>query len=382
MADLIPKGTESRSADEIAQSIEVVGGSVGSNAGLEWTSLAVDAPTPNGTLAFDLLGDLAQHANFPQSEFNVEKSQTLTFLQQDAVNPSSMANRQFGRIAYGGHPYGYITTPATVDGLTRDDVVKFYETFYKPNNALLVIVGDMRAADAQKMTADALGGWPTGDVPDFKSYPKATVGDTSVIYLVDRPESQQATVQIGNRAIDARNPDRYALELVNAVLGGSISSRLNTNLREAKGYTYGISSRFAHPNDVGTFRVIGDVNQDHVGDTVQEVIKELKGMQEQPLTDQELTDAKGMLEGGFALSLEQADGFANQLAVRYLTGIPINELNDYAANLQAVTATQAQAAAKKYIDSARPIIVVVGNAKVVQPQLEKVGKVVLVDSDG
>ncbi|MEZ4869608.1 MAG: pitrilysin family protein [Caldilineaceae bacterium] len=382
MADLIPKGTTTRSADEIAQSIEAVGGSVGSNASLEWTSLSVEAPTPNGTLAFDLLSDLAQHATFPQDEFAVEKSQTLTFLQQDAVDPTSLANHQFGRIAYGGHPYSYITTPDTVNNLTRADVMKFYETYYKPNNALLVIVGDMSAADAQTMTENALSSWPSGTVPDFKKYPEAKVGDTSVIYLIDRPESQQATVQVGNRAINARNPDRYALAIDNAVLGGGSSSRLYTNLREAKGYTYGVYSRFAQPNDVGTFRVIGDVNQDRVGDAVQEILKELQGLQDKPLTDQELADAKGMLVGSFALSLEQPDDFAGQLAARYLTGVPISELNDYAAKLQSVTAAQAQAAAQQYIDATQPIIVVVGNAKVVQPQLEKIEKVVLVDANG
>lgn len=382
MADLIPKGTQNRSGDEIAQSIEAVGGSISSSAGLEWTTLTLSAPTTEATLAFDLLNDLARHATFPQQDFAVVKEQTLTFLQQDAVNPTSMANRQFGRLAYGNHPYGYLTTSETVNKLTRADVVKFYQTYYKPNNALLVVVGDLTAAEAQKLAEQALGAWPSGKVPALMKYPKATVGDTSVIYLVDRPEAQQATIQIGNRAIDARNPDRYALELINTVLGGGSSSRLYTNIREAKGYTYGIYSRFARPNDVGTFRVIGDVNQDHVGDTIQEVLKELKAIQNKPLTAQELADAKGMLLGNFALALEKPADFASQLAARYLTKVPLTEFNQYAGKLQAVTAAQAQAAARQYIDTAHPIIVVVGNAQVVQPQLEKVGKVVLVDAEG
>lgn len=382
MADLLTKGTQSRSGDEIAQSIEAVGGSVSSIAGLEWTTLALSAPTTEATLAFDLLNDLARNATFPQADFDVVKAQTLTFLQQDAVDPTSMANRQFGRLAYGNHPYGYNMTSATVNKLTQADVVKFYQTYYKPNNALLVIVGDLTAADAQKLTEGALGAWPSGKVPTLMKYPKAKVGDTSVIYLVDRPEAQQATVQIGNRAIDARNPDRYALELINTVLGGGSSSRLYTNIREDKGYTYGIYSRFARPNDVGTFRVIGDVNQDHVGDTIQEVMQELKAIQSKPLTEQELADAKGMLLGNFALALEQPSDFAGQLATRYLTKIPLTEFNQYAAKMQAVTAAQAQAAAKKYIDTNQPIIVVVGNAEVVKPQLEKVGKVVVVDAEG
>lgn len=382
MADLIPKGTQSRSGDEIAQSIEAVGGSVSSSAGLEWTTLSLSAPTTEATLAFDLLNDLARNATFPQQDFEVQKEQTLTFLQQDAVNPSSMANRQFGRLAYGNHPYGYSMTSETVNKLTQADVVKFYQTYYKPNNALLVIVGDLTAAAAQKLTETALNAWPSGKVPTLMKYPKATVGDTSVIYLVDRPEAQQATVQIGNRAIDARNPDRYALELINNVLGGGSSSRLYANIREDKGYTYGIYSRFARPNDVGTFRVIGDVNQDHVGDTIQEVLKELKAIQSKPLSAQELADAKGMLLGSFALALEKPDNFAGQLATRYLTKIPLTEFNQYAAKIQAVTAAQAQAAAKKYIDATHPIMVVVGNAEAVKPQLEKLGKVVMVDAEG
>ena len=134
--------------------------------------------------------------------------------------------------------------------------------------------------------------------------------------------------------------------------------------------------------EVGTFRVIGDVNQDHVADTIQEVMKELKAIQSKPLTAQELADAKGMLLGTFALALEQPSNFAGQLATRYLTKIPLTEFDQYAAKMQAVTAAQVQAAAKKYIDTKQPIIVVVGNAEVVKPQLEQVGKVLLVDAEG
>jgi len=208
------------------------------------------------------------------------------------------------------------------------------------------------------------------------------LGDTSVIYVVDRPTSEQATVQVGNRAIDARNPDRYALSVVNTVLGGGSSSRLYTNLREDKGYTYGVYSRFGRPNDTSTFRVVGDVSQDHTADAVQEILTELARIRTEPISEQELTDAKNQLIGNFALAIEQPSDFADQLATRYLTGIPIEELNDYLKNVEQVTASEAQAAATKYIDSDQPIIVVVGDAKVVKPQLEKIGKVAVVDNEG
>ncbi|MCB0163412.1 MAG: insulinase family protein, partial [Anaerolineae bacterium] len=207
-------------------------------------------------------------------------------------------------------------------------------------------------------------------------------GDTSVIYLVDRPESEQATIQIGNRAINARNPDRYALIVANSVLGGGASSRLFDNLREDKGYTYGIFSRFGQPNDISTFRVLSDVDQAHTGDAIREILAELKTITTEPISEAELTDAKGLLIGNYALRIEDPADFADQLSNRYLTGVPIEELNDYLANLEAVTAEEALTAAAKYIDTESPIIVVVGNAEEVEPQLEPIGPVVVVDADG
>lgn len=382
MADLLTKGTESRTAAEIAETIEAVGGSVSSSAGLEWTTLSINAPTTATDLAFDLLQELTLESTFPEAELEVIRDQTLTFLEQDEVDPDTLANRQFGRVAYVEHPYGRYTTPESVEALTQADLVQFYETYYKPNNALLVVVGDITRAEAQAEVERIFGGWQPGDVPDYLDYPEVNVGDTSVIYLVDRPESEQATIQIGNRAINARNPERYALEVVNSVLGGGASSRLFSNLREDKGYTYGVYSRFGRPNDTSTFRVVTDVDQDHAGDAVREVLSELEQIRTEPISEQELTDAKGLLIGSFALRIEDPADFAAQLSNRRLTGVPIEELNDYLQTLEAVTAAEAQQVAAEYIDSESPIIVVVGNAEVVKPQLEEIGPVVVVDKEG
>ncbi|MEW5958799.1 MAG: pitrilysin family protein, partial [Chloroflexota bacterium] len=382
LAELLTKGTAIRSAAQIAQTIESAGGSVSAEAGLEWVSLAVNALSTDARLAFNLLEDLARHSTFPPPEFEVVKEQTLTFLEQDEVNPDTLANRQFGRIAYGGHPYGYYTSPDTVEKLNREDVAAFYQTYFKPNNALLVIVGDLTAAEAKAQTGRVFGGWPAGDAPDFLDYPEARLGDTGVIYLVDRPDSEQATIQIGNRAIDARNPDRYALEVANTALGGGASSRLFDNLREDKGYTYGIYSRFGRPNDTSTFRVVSDVDQNHAGDAVREILAELERIRTEDLSEKELADTKGLLTGNFALRLEAPADFASQLAARYLTGVPIEELDTYLQQLNVVTAGQAREAAAKYIDSDQPIIVVVGSAAIVKPQLEAIAPVVMVDKDG
>jgi predicted Zn-dependent peptidase len=325
---------------------------------------------------------MARHSIFPQNEFEVIKDQTLRFLEQDEVDPDTLANRQFGRLAYGGHPYGNYTTQETISGLTQADVVEFYDTYFKPNNALLVVVGDISPEEARVQTERVFGGWEPGEVPDFLNYPEAELGDTSVIYLVDRPDSEQATIQVGNKGIDARNPDRFALIVANTALGGGASSRLFDNLREDKGYTYGIFSRFGRPNDTSTFRVISDVDQAHAGDAISEILYELERIRTEPISEDELIDTKGLVIGNFALRIEDPSDFARQLSTRYLTGVPIDQLNTHLQSLAEVTAEQAQAAAAEYIDTAQPIIVVVGDAEVVRPQLEALADVVVIDADG
>jgi zinc protease len=382
MAELLTKGTAIRSAGQIAERIESAGGSVSSDASLEWVSLSVEALSTDTRLAFNLLEDMTRHSIFPEDQFEVAQEQTLRFLEQDDVEPDTLANRQFARLAYIGHPYGNYSTPETVGNLTRDDALEFYNTYVKPNNALLVIVGDITQEEARAQTERVFAGWPTGEVPDFLDYPEAEVGDTSVIYLVDRPESEQATIQIGNKGINARNPDRYAVAVANTALGGGASSRLFNNLREDKGYTYSIFSRFGQPNDTSTFRVLSDVDQTHAGDAVREILAELKHLQTEPLSEQELADTKGLLIGNFALRIEDPSDFASQLSLRQLTGVPLDELNTYLQTLADVTAEETQAAAAEYIDTEQPIIVVVGNAEVVLPQLEAIGEVVVVDTDG
>jgi predicted Zn-dependent peptidase len=293
-----------------------------------------------------------------------------------------LADHQFIRVAFGGHPYSYIETPETVEAITRNDIRTFHRTYYRPNNALLIIVGDLTPEEAQAHAERAFGLWMPAEVPELFDYPEMQPADTSVIYLVDRPDSEQATIHLGNVGIDARNPDRYALEVVNSLLGSGSSSRLYLNLREEKGYTYGVFSRFARPNDAGTFRVVGDFNEDAAAASITEILNELERVRTEPIGEEELENAKGKIIGGFALAMEDPAVYASQLAVRALTGVPIEELDEYLPSLEAVTAEEAQAAAAQYIDSESPIIVVVGNAQDLKPQLEEIMPVVVVDGDG
>jgi predicted Zn-dependent peptidase len=202
-------------------------------------------------------------------------------------------------------------------------------------------------------------------------------------YLIDRRDAEQSTLRVGNLALDARSDDRYALALANAVLGGSgLASRLNRNLREDKGYTYGIYSGITTQHDTGTFLVAGDVGAAVTGDALSEILYELGRIRTTGVTTDELAEAKGMLIGQFTMSIADPASLAGELAVRHLYGIPLQEIERYVPTIEQVTASEVISAARTYMDVETPIIVIVGDASQVKPQLQALAPVAVVDADG
>ena len=379
LTEVIIQGTTKASGAEIAQRIESVGGSLSAESDLEYITVSANVPSTDYQIGFDTLADVVLNPTFGQPAFEVAQSQMLTNLIDSETDPSWLANRQFDRIAYPKHPYGYYTSTATVKNITRKNLVDFHQTFFKPNNALLVIIGDITLAQVKAEVERVFGSWQPSKVPNFLAYPTNQMGDTSVIYLIDRPGSEQATIRVGNLALDARNPELYAFSVVNTILGDGFLGRLGKNLRVAKGYTYGVSSEFdGTNNDIGTFFIATDVNQQHAGDALSEILQELKIIQTQPIPESELSSSKGKLLGRFDLSLENPSTMAGILTHYQLTGQPLQEYQGYRQKIEQVTQQDALKVATKYI-STNPIIVVVGNASVVKPQLEKRGRVVNVN---
>ncbi|MCU0544288.1 MAG: insulinase family protein [Oscillatoriaceae cyanobacterium Prado104] len=383
LTETIIQGTKTASGAEIAQRIESVGGSVSADSDLEHLAINADAPSTDYQIAFDILADVALNPTFGKPAFAVAQSQMLTSLLESETDPSWLAERQFYRIAYPEHPYGFITSTATVKNITRNDLVNFHKTFFKPNNALLVIAGDISLELAKTETERVFGSWQEGKVPDFLAYPPNKMGDTSAIYTIDRPGSEQATIRVGNLTLNARNPEGYPLSAVNAVLGGDgLFSRLNKNLRVDKGYTYDATSAVHDgSNDIGTFVVATDVDLERAGDALREILQELKTIQTQAIPESELASVKGKLLGGFDLGLEDPFAVAGVLADYHLTGRPLQEYQNYRQKIAQVTQQDGLKVAAKYISS-YPIIVVVGNVSIVKPQLDKLGRVVQVDSEG
>lgn len=383
MSALLTKGTATRTADELAAAIEGIGGGLSGQAYQEFTAVFASGPSTEHPLIFDLLADVTRNPSFPQDQFVLERDQLLAAMKFDASDPDTLAIRQFNRIAYADHPYSYYRTPATINGVTTQDLLAFHTDYYKPNNTLLVITGDLTIDQAKAESERIFGNWSKGRVPNFLDYPKVQSGDSSVIYLIDRPEAEQSTLRLGNLAVKAKSPERYALEIANTVLGGpGLTTRLNQNLREERGYTYGIYSTFTQRNDLGAFVIQSDVGVAHTGSAVAEILRELKLIRRSGVMTDELSDAKGMLIGEFSMGIADSATLARELALRHLYGIPLTEINRYVPTLEQVTASEVLTATRAHIDVKAPIMVVVGDASQIKSQLQSIGKVAVVDATG
>jgi zinc protease len=264
-----------------------------------------------------------------------------------------------------------------------DDLAGFHEAYFRPNNALLVLIGDLSQEEARVQAEQFFGEWQAAEVPDYADYPRIRGGDSRIIYLVDQPDAGEATIRVGNLAIRGAAEDRFPFIVANHVLGGrSLDSRLNLNLRVDKRYTHGIRSNLEAQQDTGAFMVGGTFGQDVAGASVREILAEIERLRTELLTAQELNNAKSFLTAYYLTDTSVPAAFANRLATNYLLGLPWKAVNEYVGKIEAVTATQVREAARRYMQADQPVIVVVGNAAVIQPQLQAMGEVVVVDEQG
>ena len=373
LAQVITQGTPTASAADIATKVESAGGSLTAKAHLEYLSLQMEVPTTEIGRTFEVLADVTRNPIISATAFQVAQAQALTTLQTEASDPEALARRQFFRLAYPQHPYGTQVTVDTLANITRDHVIAFHDRFFKPNNALIVIMGDITAEQAQGEVNRVFGDWQPGPAAPLFDYPPLRSSQTSAIYLIDRPNSEQATLFVGNPSVKARDSARYPFTVVNAILGAGFTGRLNQNLRVDKGYTYGAYSAVnTNTHDPGAFIIFTDVGSQYAGAAVREVLKELDMLRTQLVPEAELDRVKGLLTGEFDLSLERPRTTANRLATYHRLGIPLEEANYYRDKIEQVTAADILEAASKYI-AAKPIIVIVGDASLIKPQLDQLG---------
>jgi zinc protease len=383
-AQMLREGTKTRNSRQIAEEVDKLGATLGANSGFGSTAASINASglSDNFDQWFGLLTDMLINPSFPADEFGKLKARQKTALMQQRTQPGFLSQERFRRVVYGNHPAAvFSTTPAVLDSLTPEMLAAWHRERYVPQNAILGIAGDVKASEVIAKLKTALAGWKRTDYKETLP-PNAKPTTEGKIYLIDRPNSVQSTIMMGNIAIDRRHPDYIPVVVMNGVVGGSASARLFLNLREEKGYTYGAYSGFTALKYPGPWSASSDVRTEVTEGAMTEFMRELNRIRDEKVSVDELEEQKRSIVANFALSLESPTDLLSYSTIRKIYGLPDDYWETYPAKIMAVTADDVQRVARQYVNPKTQQIVVVGDAKTIKPILEKFGTVVVFDAEG
>jgi zinc protease len=382
LAELLTKGTETRTAEQLAATIEGVGGTLSATSGDDFLTISADALSDQLGLVFDLLGDVTLHSTFPESELELGRTRALSALALQLSQPGAVAQRFFGNEIYGRNPYGASPTRESYKAVTRDDLIAFARERLRPGGgALLVVAGDVSETQVRELATTVFGSWrgaPSASPP----LPAPPAHAQIDIVLVNRPGSAQANIALGNTTIGPTDPIYYPARIATQVLGGGPDSRLFLILRERKSWTYGAYASLHRYRGVGYWQATAEVRTDVADSALQELLHQVDRMRTEVIPDSELAAAKGFLVGSFPLTIETPSQIAGQVANVKLLGLGDDYLRLYRERLSAVTALQARSAAARLFRRAGLTIVVVGDAVQLYDRLRAIAPVRLVDVDG
>jgi zinc protease len=372
-AALLTKGTATRSAQQIAEKIDFVGGSLGANAGTEAGYANVAVTSDQLDLGFDLLSDVVLRPAFPQEELERWRKQALNGLQINQQDASYVATTATTRLIFGDYPYGRPSsgTPGSLAGITRDDMVAFHQAHYIPNQTILAIVGDVKPDDAFARAERAFGAWKEAPAaPSLPTFDVRRPAKTRIV-VIDKPDAVQTEIRLGQVGLAYRDPAHFTAEVYNSVLGGSTSSRLYEEIRRKRGLSYGASSFFLDESQPGFLEISTFTKTESTADALALAFDVLRGMRETPVPEAELKAAKTYITGAFPLEIETADGIATKVVEAMHFGLGREFLESYNDKISGVSAADVQAFAGKNVNPAWMTAVLVGNAKAFTETLRK-----------
>ena len=381
-ADLIQEGTKTKSSRQIRREAFGMGGSLTAAASQDYTSISVRGLSEFAPRLLDLVADVAMNPTIPDEEVAILKQQHLQTVTQQKASPQFLANRTFRKALFGEHPYARTSeTEASLQAMDRAKLVAFHAGHYRPNNAFLLIVG---AIDPDAMIAAAertFSGWTRGNVtaPAYAA-PPALSGRH--VYFVQRPNSIQSSMAVGNLAVKRGDPRWYELTVANTIYGGAFNSRIVRNIREEKGYTYSPQSGITGFGDAGFYRFAADVRNDVTGPTLTEVFKEIDKMRAEGSDGAELQGAKQYLRGIFPIQTASQTGLSGTLNNVYIFGLPKDYPETFRAKIAAVTAAQVKSASATLFGSEHSVIAIVGDYAKVKEQLAGYPNITFLDADG
>ena len=373
MGDMLQEGTATRTASQIAQDVAKMGGALSVNVGEDRTEISGDVLSESGPAMVALVADVALHPKFPESELARLKGDRERQLSIALSQPQPLAQQKFRAVLYGDHPYGRLfPTEAMLQSYTIADVRGFYEKNYGAARAHLYVVGRFDDAGVEAAIRKAFSGWKAGTPPDLS---QPAPHSERAVYIVDRPGAVQSTINLGMPVIDPSKPDWDTLFLMNVLLGGSFGSRITSNIREQKGYTYSPNSQLSNRYRDAYWVEAADVTTNVTGPAIKEILGEIDRLQAEPPSDKELKGFQNYRAGVFILQNSSRGGIIGQLGFVDLNHLPADYLNGYVARIYAVTPQQVQEAAKKYLQDDKATIVVVGDKKVIEDQIKGFGPV-------
>jgi len=362
VASMVTEGTKTRTTTQLAAELDEQATELAAGAGNETSRVRMNTLKESLPKSIELLGDVLQNPAFRTGDVDRIRKLKLAGLAQKQGNPGALASDEAAKLLYGEkHPWGQPAggTPETVESITVDDLRRFRERWYRPNNALISVAGDVTADEIVKLLDQRLAGWNEARLPKLALPPFPPLGHR-FIDAVDKPGTTQSQVWVGGRLFEARHPDRLPMLVANEVLGGLFTSRLNMNLREQHGYSYGVFSHVQLSRSYGAFLATGGILAQHTAEAVREYEKELERFAAEGPTDAELAKAKETLIRGVPAALETNDAVASALATTVFNGLPLDHYRTVAGRIEKVTRGDAARVAKKWIRPRQWPVVVVG----------------------
>ena len=383
---MIDEGTKKRTALQIADELDFIGAHVSASTNYDGSFVGLQTLKEHLSAALDIYSDVVLNSTFPEKEFDRIKKETLTSLIQQKDQPVIIANKVFASKLYGDqHPYGRPSdgSETTVSKITVDDLKSFYDAAFRPNNATLIVVGDVTLGELVPQLERTFGSWEAKPFPE-PPYPPPKAESGGAIYLVDKPQAAQSQIRIGHLGLARSTADYFPVVVMNTVLGGGFNSRLNWNLREQKGYTYGTGSQFQFRKGAGPFSTIGGFRTNVTDSSVIETLKEIKRLREEEVPENDLRFAKDFLTRSVPRTFETPGQIAAQLANAVLYKLPDNYFDTYIQNVEKVTVEDVKRVAENYLNPDQMLIVIVGDVTTIRSGLEKIGhgSAFLCDSDG
>jgi len=367
-ASLLLSGTKNRSAAQIAEQLDFLGARLGAAGGDDFATLSLTVLKKNLAPALDLFQEVLLSPAFTPAEMQRKVSQIKAGLESEKDEPMVVAARAFARKLYGPFPYGHPVrgTPEGLSAINRKDLVDFHRTYYRPNNAILSLVGDLTPDEARQWVAKVLGAWAAAALPPLKLPPIPPLKERQVVVL-DKDLSQ-ANIILGNLAIARANPDFYPFQVMNYILGGGgFSSRLLDDIRVNRGLAYSVASSFSPGLEPGPFNVSLETKNATAGEAITQVVEEIKRIRSQPVTPEELKDAKSYLIGSFPRKMDSMSKRAGLMAYVEAYGLGLDYPWRYPELIQHLTPADIQKVAEKYLHPETYLLVVVGKKSAMGP---------------